>query len=122
MPNVSKKQSKSSAKPEKTSKKAKKPSKPAVPEGMIEHIKLSDNQRLEISVFARTEGDDEDATVYLNLRKFYRTKKDPQWKPARQGMTLPLDLAKKLRVKMKSVQEAAEDDTDNIPEVGGSDE
>lgn len=32
----------------------------------------------------------------LSIRKMYKTKKDKDWKPARQGMTLPWDEAEKV--------------------------
>lgn len=83
-------------------------------------IKLSDNLKLQINVFAREE--DDEKTVYVNLRKFYRTQKDRTWKPGRQGLTIPMELAKKLRVKFKAVCEAAEEDPDSIPVIGGADE
>ena len=88
---------------------------------MSASIKLGDNQKLEISAFARAD-DDDNNIIYLNLRKFYRTKNDKTWKPARQGMTLPLELAKKFRVKFKSVCEAASDDEDSVPVMKGKED
>lgn len=32
----------------------------------------------------------------LSIRKMYKTKKDPNWKPARQGLTIPFDEAERV--------------------------
>lgn len=46
-------------------------------------IELGENARLVIDSFKNDSGS------FVNFRKFYRTKKDPAWKPARQGMSIP---------------------------------
>lgn len=79
----------------------------------VKNMRLGENQKLEISVFSRED------IVYMNFRKFYRTQKDPSWKPARQGMTLPLDLVKKMRALSRALQEMAEEDLEAVPEIQG---
>jgi len=32
----------------------------------------------------------------ISIRQMYCTKKDPEWKPARQGITLPVDYAERI--------------------------
>lgn len=53
-------------------------------------VKLTDNLKLVISSFI-----DDDDNKHINIRKFYKTQRDPQWKPGRQGLTLPENKAKK---------------------------
>lgn len=78
-----------------------------------EQIKLGDNTCLRISAFAFD--DDEDMeNIQINIRKFYRTQKDKTWKPARQGMTIPLEIAKKFRVKMKTICESVDENPEDV--------
>jgi len=59
-------------------------------EQVTREVKLSDNQKLVVSSFLTDDG-----SKHLNVRKFYRTQKDPNWKPAAQGLTLSQEKAKK---------------------------
>jgi hypothetical protein len=93
-----------------------KKSKKEVPEGLTVSIKLTDNQKMEISAF-RLDDDDDGENLQINIRKFYRTQKDKTWKPARQGMTIPLELAKKFRQKLKGVCDIAEEAGDDVPKL-----
>jgi hypothetical protein len=86
--------------------KAKAKSKAVLKEPTYEQFKTSENSCIRISAFKHAETDED---VHINIRKFYRTQKDPQWKPARQGMTLPMELAKKFRIMLKSVCDTAEE-------------
>lgn len=87
-------------------------------EELVRHIKLSEHTRLTISVFAIDGKAGRD--VQFNIRKFYRTQNDPTWKPARQGITLPLQLMSKFRKRTKDIEEALEaidiDDVPGLPE------
>lgn len=77
---------------------------------MPKSIKISDNQKIEVSSFKNDQG------RFINLRKFYRTTKNPDWKPTRQGITLPEEKALK-------ILRAAKDelnDIDNAPTLKDS--
>ena len=78
-----------------------------------EQIKLGDNTCLRISAFAFDDDEDHE-NIQINIRKFYRTQKDRTWKPARQGMTIPLEIAKKFRVKMKAICESADENPEDV--------
>lgn len=48
----------------------------------------------------------ENGTKHLSIRKMYKTKKDPDWKPAAQGMTLQWDISEKfLKKALKLVRD-----------------
>ena len=83
-------------------------------EQVFERIKLSDNSEIRISLITFHEDADE---VLVNVRKFYKTKNDPTWKPARQGITLPIEKAKAFRVKLKTICERSESDDSIIEYV-----
>lgn len=50
-------------------------------------IKVSEHKRWEIELIRL----EKKGPTLLNVRQFYCTKKDPEWKPGRQGMTLSLE-------------------------------
>ncbi len=44
----------------------------------------------------RIEGVEIGGDNYVSVRQLYNTKKDPTWKPGRQGVTIPVDKAAKI--------------------------
>jgi hypothetical protein len=70
---------------------------------VYEEIKLSAKTVLRISSF-KNDGDE----YFLNYRKFYQDKSG-EWKPSSQGMTIPLEKAKAIRVRTKTIAEGAEE-------------
>lgn len=49
-------------------------------------VKISDTKAWEIELIQM----EKKGPVMLNVRQFYATKKDPTFKPGRQGLTLPV--------------------------------
>lgn len=66
-------------------------------------IKLGPKHKLSISIF-KNQNDD----VVLNLRKFYLNDKE-EWRPDKQGLTMHLEQASKLRKITKLLEEVADD-------------
>lgn len=62
----------------------------------MSYIKLSESQRLEVSSFKTAEGD-----LFINVRKFYKTKTNDSWMPTKQGLSIPVGKNKKLRDAIK---------------------
>lgn len=58
-------------------------------------IKLTEGTAVKVSGFKT--GD----TKYVSIRKMYRKKGDTEWKHAKDGISIPVDAAKKLRVAIK---------------------
>lgn len=54
-------------------------------------VKLSESSKIVIDSFKTKDG-----AKFLNMRKFYKTKKSEDWLPTKQGMTIPEEFAKKL--------------------------
>lgn len=67
-------------------------------------IKLSDSQKLDVSSFKNEKGE-----LFLNIRKFYKTKSSEDWLPTKQGLTIPVGKARKFR-------DAVKDEASNIEE------
>lgn len=57
-------------------------------------IKVSETKAYRISLIRMA--DDKEKTTYLSIRQMYQTKKAPEWKPGYQGLTIPLDLCKRI--------------------------
>lgn len=51
---------------------------------------------------------------YVSIRQFYRTKKDPKWKPSRSGMTVPLELAPFIT---KNIRRIVDTDLEHFQEI-----
>lgn len=49
-------------------------------------IKVSDSKAFNIELIRM----EKKGPVYLSIRQLYKTKKDPEWKPGRNGLTLPI--------------------------------
>lgn len=45
---------------------------------------------------------------YISIRQMYATKTDKTFKPAKQGITIPVSKAKAIRLAMKKIQEDGE--------------
>lgn len=67
-------------------------------------IKLGPKHKLSISIFKNQQDD-----VVLNLRKFYLGDDEETWLPDRQGLTMHLEQAVKLRKITKLLEEIADD-------------
>lgn len=39
----------------------------------------------------------------VSIRQMYRSKGDPEWKPARQGITIPVEIAEEMARKIRVV-------------------
>lgn len=63
-------------------------------------IRLGDKFMLSVSIFKNQEKE-----VVLNLRKFFLTKDEEEWRPDKQGLTMHLSEAKKLRIITKALEE-----------------
>lgn len=50
-------------------------------------IKISDTKMFEVELIKL----EKKGPILLNVRQFYATKKDPTFKPGRQGLSLPID-------------------------------
>lgn len=62
---------------------------------MAKLIKISDTSAYRISIIRMA--DDKEKTRYLSIRKMYKTKKEPdEWKPAYQGLTIPIDITARI--------------------------
>ena len=66
-------------------------------------FKLGPKHKLSVSIF-KNQNDE----VVLNLRKFYKNDED-EWRPDKQGLTMHLEQAKKLRLATKALEEVADD-------------
>lgn len=77
---------------------------------------LTESTKIRIDAFTADNGE-----VHLNLRKMYKTKKDDEWKPARQGITVPKDKMAKL-VKLIGMVYKDCDDAPKLPKRGGKDD
>lgn len=64
----------------------------------------------------RIEGIEIDGLQMVSIRQLYNTKKDPTWKPGRQGVTLPIDKAAHIS---KIIKELAEGDEFKVIEPRG---
>lgn len=49
-------------------------------------LKISDTKAYNIELIRM----EKKGPVYLSIRQLYKTKKDPEWKPGRNGLTLPI--------------------------------
>lgn len=79
--------------------------------------------RVTISKFKaiRIEGVEIKGKNYVSLRQLYCTEKAPEWKPARQGITIPVDddVAAKIA---RAIMKISKGDEFKAIEVGGKDE
>lgn len=83
---------------------------------MARAISLTDNQKIRVESFKNDKG------RFLNVRKFYKTKNDDEWKPAAQGMSIPEEIALKvLKMMKKELDEIAENAKELEPRKGKSD-
>jgi hypothetical protein len=57
-------------------------------------IKVSESKayRIQLIRMHSAKGDPKNP-VLLSIRQLYKTKKSPEWKPAYQGITFPMDIA-----------------------------
>lgn len=68
-------------------------------------IKLGPKHKLSVSIY-KNQNDE----VVLNLRKFYLHDADEdEWRPDKQGLTMHLDQAKKLRLITKALEEVQDE-------------
>lgn len=72
-------------------------------------IKLSEHTKIVISSFKTKEG-----ALHLNVRKFYNTEKDDEWKPTKQGITVPEEFALSFLKKAKRELDAIEDNAEEF--------
>lgn len=61
-------------------------------------IKISDTKAFNIELIRMEKKGQKKGPVFLSIRQMYKTKKDPEWKPGRQGMTLPIEDGEARRV------------------------
>ena len=62
---------------------------------MAKLIKVSETSAYRVSIIRMA--DDKDKKKFLSIRKMYKTKKEPdEWKPAYQGLTIPLDITARI--------------------------
>lgn len=61
---------------------------------MAKLIKISDTKAYRVSVIqmGKNEKGESKKPRLLSIRQMYATQKDPTWKPAYQGITIPLDI------------------------------
>lgn len=57
-------------------------------------IKISDTKAFNIELIRM----EKKGPVFLSIRQMYKTKRDPEWKPGRAGMTLPIEEGEARRV------------------------
>ena len=77
-------------------------------------FKLTEKSMVEVSSFKTGEGD-----LFINLRKFYMDK-EGEWKPTKQGISIPEGKAKKLLKYMKEELENIEDNAVELESKGKS--
>jgi len=77
-------------------------------------FKLTEKSMVEVSSFKTNDGD-----LFINLRKFYMDK-EGEWKPTKQGISIPESKAKKLLKYMKEELENIEDNAVELELKGKS--
>lgn len=65
-------------------------------------IKVSDTKAFNV------EGVLINGAQYISIRQLYATKKDPKFRPGRQGVTIPIEVAKQIRISMRKIQEGGQ--------------
>ena len=53
----------------------------------------------------RMEGVEINGAKFVSIRQLYCTKKDPEWKHARQGINIPIENAEKISKYLKAIAE-----------------
>jgi hypothetical protein len=66
---------------------------------MAKLIRVSDTKAY------RTEGVEIKGDRFVSIRQLYATKKDPSWKPSRNGVNIPIEQAEKIAKYLKAIAE-----------------